>query len=119
VGTNSLTQGALEKSARHAKLHQFRYNERNRNSPYTKVAIMVALDEREQQALNIIRTLPPERQRMILYELAKNAKSDWQRSSLHAEQQLRNLASERGKDWDKMNDDERLEFVCELQHEDH
>ena len=80
---------------------------------------MVALDEREQQALNIIRTLPPERQRLILYELAKNTEEQWRLNSLYAERQLRNIASQRGKDWDKMSDEERQDLVCELQHEDH
>jgi hypothetical protein len=80
---------------------------------------MVAFDEREQQALNIIRALPPERQRMILYELAKNAEEDWRRNCAYAAQQLRQLASERGKDWESMSDEERQGFVCELQHEDH
>ena len=75
---------------------------------------MVALDEREQQALNIIRTLPPERQRMILYELAKNTEEQWRLNSLYAERQLRNLALQLGKNWDSMSDEERQDFVCDL-----
>jgi 16S rRNA C1402 (ribose-2'-O) methylase RsmI len=58
---------------------------------------MVAFDEREQQALNIIRALSPERQRMILYELAKNTEEQWRLNSIYAEQQLREIASKRGK----------------------
>jgi hypothetical protein len=75
---------------------------------------MVAFDEREQQALNIIRALSPERQRMILYELAKNTEEQWRLNSIYAEQQLREIASKRGKDWDIMSDEERQDMVCEL-----
>jgi hypothetical protein len=44
---------------------------------------------------------------------------EWRRNCVVAEQRLRSLAAKHGKDWDKMNDEERLDFVCEIQHADH
>jgi hypothetical protein len=80
---------------------------------------MVALNEQERQALDFLLNLPPERQRMILYELARKADEGWRSNNPNTEQRFRDLAVQYGKNWDLMNEDDRLDFVCEIQHEDH
>ena len=79
---------------------------------------MVILSEQEQHVLDIIGTLPVERRRVLLYELAKDSEDAWQRNTAYAEQQLRKLAAERGQNWDEMTDQQRQEFVDDLLHED-
>jgi hypothetical protein len=78
-----------------------------------ETTIVVALNEREQQALNIIRALPPDRQRLLLYELAKNSEEQWRLNCDYAEQRLRDIAAQRGMDWGQMSDEERQDLVCE------
>lgn len=77
---------------------------------------MVTLNEQKQQVVDIIGTLPPERRRLMLYELAKDSQQAWQRNCAYAEQQLRRLAAERGENWDQMNDEQRQRFVDDLLH---
>ncbi len=79
---------------------------------------MVVLNQREQQVLDIIVTLPAERRRLLLYELARDSRQAWQRNAAYAEQQLRRLAAERGQDWEQLGDEERQRFVDDLLHED-
>jgi hypothetical protein len=79
---------------------------------------MVALTEQERQVLDIIGTLPADRRRLVLYELAKDSEQSWQRNTAYAEEQLRRLAAERGQTWDDMNDQQRQMLVDDLLHED-
>ncbi len=75
---------------------------------------MAPLTQDEKRALEIIGRLPPARRRAILYELARDAEAAWKRNTAFAEEQLRRIAFERGRDWDQMNDDQRQDFVSEL-----
>ena len=79
---------------------------------------MVALSDQERQVLDIIGTLSAERRRMVLYELARDSREAWERNTAYAEEQLHRLAGERGQDWDRMDDEQRLQFVDDLLHED-
>ena len=79
---------------------------------------MVALSDQERQVLDIIGTLSAERRRIVLYELARDSREAWERNTAYAEEQLRRLAGERGQDWDRMDDEQRLQFVDDLLHED-
>lgn len=78
---------------------------------------MVALTDTEKKVLDLIGSLPPERRRLVLYELAKDSQAAWRRNSEFAENQLRKLAESRGLRWDEMNDEQRQDFVCDLMHE--
>jgi len=75
---------------------------------------MVALTEKERQVLDLIGSLPPERRRLLLHELAKDSDAAWRRNTALAETQLRNLATGRGLTWDEMDDEQRQDFVCGL-----
>ena len=75
---------------------------------------MVALTEKEQQVLNIIGSLPPDRRRLLLYAIAQDSEVAWQRNAAYAESQLRQLASSRGLDWNQLDDEQRQDFVREL-----
>jgi hypothetical protein len=79
---------------------------------------MVTLNDQERQVVDIIGTLPADRRRLVLYELAKDSRKAWQQNAAYAEDQLRRLAGERGENWDQMDDEQRQRFVDDLLHED-
>ena len=78
---------------------------------------MPMLELTDDQVLELVKQLPPERQRAALVALAAGAEQRAERRTL-AEAQLRRLCSERGLDWDKMTEDEREAFIDDLVHED-
>lgn len=70
------------------------------------------------QVVDLVKQLPPEDKRSALFALAEGAAGQ-RRSRMHfAESQLRQLATQRGLDWDKMTDEEREYFIDDLLHED-
>jgi hypothetical protein len=85
---------------------------------FSREFVMVTLSEQEQQVLDIIGTLPAERRRLVLYELAKDSQQAWRRNTTYAEEQLRKLAADCGQTWDGMSDQQRQAFVDDLLHED-
>jgi hypothetical protein len=79
---------------------------------------MPMLELSDEQVLNLVRQLPPPRQRAALLALAAGAAERRAERMEHAESQLRRLCSERGLDWDKMTEDQREAFIDDLLHED-
>ena len=76
------------------------------------------LELSEKQAVELNKQLPPEKQRAAPLALAEGAAGQREERMRLAEVQLRCLASERGRDWDKMSEDDREAFVDALLHED-
>ena len=72
----------------------------------------------DRQVVELVRQLPPERQRAALLALAEGASQGREERMRYAEGQLRRSCSERGLDWDKMSDDQREALVDDLIHED-
>jgi hypothetical protein len=70
------------------------------------------------QVMELVKQMPPERQRAALLALAAGAASRREERVQYAESQLRRLSAQRGRDWDKMSEDEREAFVDHLLHED-
>jgi hypothetical protein len=79
---------------------------------------MVALTDTEKHVLDLISSLPPERRRLMLYELARDSEAAWDRNTAFAEGQLRKLASARHLDWNQMDDEQRQDFISDLLAED-
>ena len=42
---------------------------------------MVALTDTEKQVISLIAALPPERRRLVLYELARDSAAAWERNT--------------------------------------
>ncbi|MFM2062324.1 MAG: hypothetical protein RLZZ507_1994 [Cyanobacteriota bacterium] len=72
----------------------------------------------DQQVIELVKQLPPESKRVVLLELAKESKNERESRMEYAENQLRNLCTERGLNWDTMSEDERESFIDDLVHED-
>ena len=79
---------------------------------------MPSLELTDEQVVDLVRQLPPERQRAALLALASGAAGRRAERMQFAEEQLRRRCAERGLDWDRMTDDEREAFVDSLIHED-
>jgi hypothetical protein len=79
---------------------------------------MPILELTDEQVINLVRQLPPERQRAALLALAAGAGQRRAERMQYAEAQLRALCTERGLDWDKMSEEEREAFIDNLVHED-
>jgi hypothetical protein len=81
-------------------------------------AIMIALTKEEKEVVDQFQQLPPERQRYVMLQMFRTDADRWQSYQKEGEQQLRKLAAERNKDWDKLDDEQRQDLVNDLLHED-
>jgi hypothetical protein len=79
---------------------------------------MPILELSDAQVVDLVKQLPPERQRAALLALAEGAGQRRDERMQQAEGQLRHLSALRGLEWDKMSDDQRQDFVDDLVHED-
>lgn len=72
---------------------------------------MVALTQQEKQVVELFRSLDPKRKRFVLLEMARADLDGWKRFQQLGEVRLRELATQRGLDWDRMDDEQRQDFV--------
>jgi hypothetical protein len=79
---------------------------------------MPILELTDQQVVDLVKQLPPERQRAALLTLAAGAGERRAERIAYAEDQLRRVCAKRGLTWDKMSEDEREAFIDDLIHED-
>ena len=79
---------------------------------------MPTLELTEQQVVELVKQLDPERKRAALMALAADATARREQRMQFAEAQLRRLCAERGLNWDKMSEDEREAFIDDLVQED-
>jgi len=75
---------------------------------------MIALTAQEKQVVELFNRLPAERQRYVMLLMLRTDADRWSRYQKEGEVRLRALALERGLDWDKLDDDERQDFVEEI-----
>lgn len=78
---------------------------------------MPNLELTDEQVLELVRQLPPERRRTALLVLAEGARSRQQDYQNYAEAQLRRLCADRGLNWDTMSEQQREIFIDDLVHE--
>lgn len=79
---------------------------------------MPTLELSETQVVDLVKQLPPDKQREALLALAEGAVRRREERMHFAEAQLRRLAGQRGFDWDKMSEEDREALVDDLIHED-
>jgi hypothetical protein len=79
---------------------------------------MPILELTDAQVLELVKQLPPERQRAALLALAAGAGQRREERMQYAEGQLRRVSGEHGLEWDRMSEDERQDFIDDLLHED-
>lgn len=79
---------------------------------------MPTLELTDEQVVDLVRQLPPERKREALLALADEVKARRDQRIEYAETQIRRLCAERGLNWDGLSEDEREGFIDDLLHED-
>ena len=79
---------------------------------------MPTVELTDQQVVDLVKQLPPERKREALVALAQDAAARRDERMQFAETQIRRLCAERGLDWDRMPEDDRESFINDMVHED-
>jgi Mg/Co/Ni transporter MgtE len=79
---------------------------------------MATIELTNEQVVDLVQQLPPERKRDVLLALASDASARREQRMQMAEEQLRRLCAKRGLNWDGMSEDEREALVDDLIHED-
>jgi hypothetical protein len=75
------------------------------------------LELRDEQVVSLVRQLPAGRKRTALPALAQDARTRREERMRFGEEQLRRACAERGRDWDRLSENERETCVNELLHE--
>jgi len=79
---------------------------------------MPTIELSERQVVELVKQLPPHKQREALLALAEGASQRREERMQLAHAQLQRIAAERGLDWEKMSEDAREALVDDLVHED-
>ncbi len=79
---------------------------------------MVAVQLEENQVIELVRQLAPEKQAELLRTLLTSAWPGWTAGASYGEQRARAAAKKRGRDWERMTEAERDAFVDDVLHGD-
>ena len=71
-----------------------------------------------EQVINFIQQIPPEEKIALLTTLAEQAHAEHIEQIKYGEAKVRKVCEERGLDWDAMTEEERIDFIDDLVHED-
>jgi len=78
---------------------------------------MVTLKLSNEQVIELIKQLPATDKKAVLEALGSDSNLWWEIRLAQGEEQLRQLSSQRGMNWDKMAEEEREHFIDDLLHE--
>ena len=78
---------------------------------------MVTLTLSDEQVVELVKQLKPEAKQAVLEVLIDERELWWDMTLAQGEERLRQLASKRGLEWNKMSEDAREAFVDKLLHE--
>ncbi len=79
---------------------------------------MPKLEVTDQQVIELIKQLPPDKQEALFRALLLQQWGTWEELSRYGEKGVRRAAAQRGRDWEAMTEDEREAFIDEVAHED-
>lgn len=71
-----------------------------------------------EQIIDFIQQIPPEKKVAVLTTLAEQAHAEHAEQMKYGEAKMRNITASRGLDWDTMTEEERIDFIDNLVHED-
>jgi hypothetical protein len=72
----------------------------------------------DEQVMELVKQLPPDRQETLLKFFLLKYWDSWRDLSHYGEERVRTAATQRGRDWDTMTEDEREAFIDDVVHED-
>jgi hypothetical protein len=70
------------------------------------------------EIIDFIQQIPPREKIALLTTLAKQAHAEHAEQIEYGESQVRKVCAARGLDWDAMTEEERIDFIDDLVHED-
>jgi hypothetical protein len=79
---------------------------------------MATLTLTDLQVIELIQQLPTDQQIKVFQFLLTQPWANWVYLSRYAQEGARQAATQRGKNWDAMTEEEREEFICEVINED-
>lgn len=71
-----------------------------------------------EQIIDFIQQIPPEEKLAVLTTLAEQAHAEHDEQIKYGEAKVRKISAARGLDWDAMTQEERIDFIDDLVHED-
>jgi hypothetical protein len=80
--------------------------------------VMATLTLTDEQVLQLIEQLPAGRKAEVLLRLAKDAAEVREENLRIGEERLKQIAKQRGLNWEAMSEEQRLDLVDDLMHED-
>lgn len=80
---------------------------------------MATLKLTQKQILRLVQQLSPIQQEAVFKLLLARRRSEWGELSRYGQEKARQVAVQRGRNWDAMTEEEREQFVDDLVHEDH
>jgi hypothetical protein len=83
-----------------------------------EVKTMATLTLTAKQIIELVKQLSVTDQAQVLEALLSEPWGKWLELSHYGKQQVRQVAAERGRDWDSMTEEEREDFICEVINED-
>lgn len=78
----------------------------------------LTLELTTEQVIDLIQQMPPEEKLTVLKALAKEARAGRVEQMKYAESRGRKVCATRGLDWDAMGEEERLDLINDIVHED-
>jgi hypothetical protein len=79
---------------------------------------MATLTLSDEQVIELVKQLQPEKQAKLLSYLLSESWGKWIELSQYGQERVRHLAKQKGKNWDRMNEEERDALIDEVLHED-
>ena len=71
-----------------------------------------------EQIIDFIQQIPPKDKIAVLTTLAEQAHAEHAEQIKYGEAKVRKICAARGLDWDAMTEEERIDFIDDLVHED-
>ena len=71
-----------------------------------------------EQVIDFLQQIPPEKKIAVLTTLAEQAHTEHVEQIKYGEAKIRKICTARGLDWDAMSEEERIDFIDDLVHED-
>ena len=71
-----------------------------------------------EQVIDFLQQIPLEEKFAVLTTLAEQAHAEHAEQIKYGEAKMRKICAERGLDWDTMTEEERMDFIDDIVHED-
>jgi len=78
---------------------------------------MATVSLTDNQVLELVKQLPEAAKRQVLIDLSAERDQWWNSAAMEGEVHLRQIAAQRGFDWDRLSEEEREKLVDDILHE--